>query len=216
MVPLQQSRRRQRRGDRAGRMTVRAFRLPDDLPRMQALGYARRAPWTAQALDRRLSYLAACIEADVVPDAKGQRAGKDGRKGWRAVPVPPQLRGHMADLATAAQRCRIFIEEGDIQGAGECLGGIEALVRWMNEQIGITGELGREKRAEGGRSRALRPDDKISGSDDTVADVVSEVDALREKNPRLSVTQARKIVAKNRNLTFAKVRRRHDKFGRRA
>lgn len=108
------------------------YDIPGDLLAAYARGRIRRGRWTARALARRLDYLDDCIAADVVPDAKGRREpSKDGRKRWRAVPVPDELAPHMAHLAKAVAACRALLDAGDIAAAGARMDGIEALVADM-------------------------------------------------------------------------------------
>lgn len=116
-------------------MPKRTFRIPGDLPNLEALGAV--AQWTPEAVERRLLYLEACVEHEQLPDARGKRLEPPPGEidAWESVPAPEELEDDMADLATSVAHCREHLDAGDLDAARERLRGVESLVKALNVRL---------------------------------------------------------------------------------
>ena len=144
---------------------IRKFNIPGDLPKLAALGIVRMNHWPAseiaqRLIDRRLTYLEACLEHGLHPDVKGRRWEKDGRVTYDCKPLPADLTQHAEDLAVGVRDCRALLGSGKLDAAKARLEGVEVLVADM-AQLGwrkiVAGQRkGGAVRAEQGVAKARR------------------------------------------------------------
>lgn len=117
----------------AGR--TREFAIPNDLPKLLALGGARKVRWSRKSIERRLASLDADIEKNFIPDAHGHERQIDGRTCWECVPVPDELADHMETLRDAMAMVRRKLADENREAASDQMDGIEALVRDMCDRV---------------------------------------------------------------------------------
>lgn len=146
----------------------RTFKLPDDLPRAHALGEVYQEPLSEAQIRKRLDFISRMIQRNLVPDVLGREARKlrkgewyqssdgtklsdpDSRSLYKAVP-PPELSGHMDDLATAVERVKELMHADQLEDARARSHGLDSLIDEMCERVAQGARL-----REAGRKRRRR------------------------------------------------------------
>lgn len=167
---------------------------------------AGKSPWTAKELQRRLRYLSFCIEYNKVPGAKGRACGvsKRGQPQWETVDLPPELAPHLQDLAKAVKATLELLAGDKIGKAAERMNGIEVLVADMAARVATVTEKGRQSATKGGKAK-LGKYSSLGGK--TPRELHQAVLEKLAERPGLSLTEARRLVAKRWEMSLSTVKR---------